>query len=812
MRILRCLLSIVLFAQFSLGKNCTHPDAIKVGNDCIIVGGSDDDMTILLHDFKNNKTYCQAGDCSSDPNSNGHHAEGQESSQNQACTWGESCSQSNDSKDKSSPKEDSKITFDNPISVPDGDADVQGGNGSGGGAGAAAGNALALGVKSYFDSRAWYNQQKEIEQQTRNRRNATKNEMDSLGARNEQLSRKFEQDRKNLIAQEILRKQEQRQMIVSEYKPDPILESKIDSLTEIEFRLKESAITRYKLKLEELIRLKSYVSAVKIIEAFYENKLSNYPANNYFNKNGILTPERIDSKIPKSPFSNENLVSAKGTAYGQIVRRAVNQFQALWAEQQGYKFAPKLHRSYVAMAGMLLRQMDGLFGKATLSELQIYLRQYNQILRFLGGVGISFVNLPADFHEALALFPDFIQSWIAEHKDEFTDIPQSISVLAQAGISIAEILTESFVHGLYEDGEKILSMEPDQLGEVAGKFIANRILGKILHGSNSKSSVHQGSLETLPESEAALGQLLKPIFQDKEFQNLSAQMMEEVRHLNEISTPGFRKLIQQKASEDLAMAVDGVRAYSNLKKIPGDSLLKEQAEEVARLVMQEKRQVRDFLNGVIDSQRMPSQRFTSLRTPQDIPRLGQQYEVVDQAVRKAQDTLKAQAAQPIQGFRARYIPKQFTDSEGNVWKNYPENAFKPHNGTAVTRNRLGYGGPSGEVVVSSGFGNTPEEAARVARGEVVSYGGSPDSMLLATQPVKTDNFKVLDFRDKNVESVFKERGLIKQLLEKKDHVFGYDSSNMLGHSARRLGYDGVILDSVPDIRFEGGDNFHKFME
>jgi hypothetical protein len=205
---------------------------------------------------------------------------------------------------------------------------------------------------------------------------------------------------------------------------------------------------------------------------------------------------------------------------------------------------------------------------------------------------------------------------------------------------------------------------------------------------------------------------------------------------------------------------------------------------------------------------MPAQRLTSLRTPQDIPRLGRQYEVVDQAVRKAQDTLKAQGAQPIQGFRARYIPKQFTDFEGNVWENYPENAFKPHNGTAVTRNRLGYGGPSGEVVVSSGFGNTPEEAVRVARGEVVSYGGSPDSMLLATQPVKTDNFKVLDFRDKSVESVFKERGLEKKLIEKKDHVFGYDSSNMLGHSARRLGYDGVILKSVPDFEVKDGFNIH----
>jgi hypothetical protein len=57
-------------------------------------------------------------------------------------------------------------------------------------------------------------------------------------------------------------------------------------------------------------------------------------------------------------------------------------------------------------------------------------------------------------------------------------------------------------------------------------------------------------------------------------------------------------------------------------------------------------------------------------------------------------------------------------------------------------------------VVSSGFGQTAEEAARVASVEVRSYGVDPSKFKLSIEPIQIDGSKVLDFRDPKTLRLF----------------------------------------------------------
>ena len=117
-----------------------------------------------------------------------------------------------------------------------------------------------------------------------------------------------------------------------------------------------------------------------------------------------------------------------------------------------------------------------------------------------------------------------------------------------------------------------------------------------------------------------------------------------------------------------------------------------------------------------------------------------------------------------------------------------------------------------EFVLSprTGFGQTAEEAARVASVEVRSYGVDPSKLKLSIEPIQIDGSKVLDFRDPKTREFFLDQMDLNKLQLDKNLPSAYTLPNMIGHAAKQQGFDGIILNSVPDSNIGGhGVNFHN---
>lgn len=234
---------------------------------------------------------------------------------------------------------------------------------------------------------------------------------------------------------------------------------------------------------------KNYFEAVKVGESIvYSNISSSYPVG--FNSSGIFIPEVIESKMPKSPFSDFRPEGLATTQHGQIVRRVANQYQAHWGENSFYILRSHQSMAQLHLGASFVRLADQSFESSPMESFA-YLEIAQTILDFSKGVA---VGVYSNAEAIVKISPKLGAALIEFAKASYGD-PSKISSSMLKLVMSTPKFAAAFADHISDQYEVLKNGSAREKGEVVGEYLLD-VIGAVSTGGATaiSSGVKSGSV------------------------------------------------------------------------------------------------------------------------------------------------------------------------------------------------------------------------------------------------------------------------------------------------------------------------------
>lgn len=544
------------------------------------------------------------------------------------------------------------------------------------------------------------------------------------------------------------------------------------------YTLNETAQAQIAEDVRQALADQNYLRAAAELEALqYEASGDKVPADlaRLRNPDGIFRFEVAAPSIPTSPLANARLRTPETSEVGQIVRRLANRYQAVWADTRGLSNWSADQVTVYVSGLSLLRSADEALSIGNPGG-HALLRLSNAFLDFTLGLTQGAVK---GVEELVKLVPDMYKLG-GEIIEAMRDPGQLADLAVQIAASTPQII-DAIWQAALNVSDQLANGTARERGEILGRAAFEAILAFGTGGSASAAK----SAGQAAKSLAALKKAADAINTSTVRRLARSALVREIgTAIDSVPKPLVKDFIST-AAKDPDKFYDAAGIYRRARETLGDVV----AADIARVALRtENPGAREFLKMATASIKDEKNKALYLKNGKDAQRIVNQYQRIDSAIRKEKPI-------KIEGYVTRLADRAF------VSPTEPEKAFAKGEWSRVAKGRYGMGGPEGQFVQSAGFGTTEEAARAVARAEIKSYGYDISNMVEHTRQISYDG--VLDLRKP------RPLGLTpKAITILRDYDHSYETTNIIGHSAKRNGFKAVL---APSAALDGGVVIH-FLE
>ena len=544
------------------------------------------------------------------------------------------------------------------------------------------------------------------------------------------------------------------------------------------YTLNETAQTQITDDVRQALGKRNYLKAATELESLqFEASGEKLPEDltKLQNPDGILRFEVADPSIPPSPLANARFKTPKASELGQVVRRLANRYQAVWAETRGLSNWSDDQVSIYVSGLSLLRSADESLAAGNPGGHPL-LRLSNAFLDFTLGLTQGAVK---GVEELIKLVPEMYKLG-GEIVEAMRDPGQLADLAVQVAASAPQIIDAIWQEAI-KSADRLVNGTARERGEILGRAAFEAILafgtGGTVNAAKSAGQAAKGlvALKKVTETvkSSAIGRLAR-----------STLVREIGDAIDSVPKPLVKDLLKT-AAKDPEKFYDATGIYRRARETLGHAV----ASDITRVALRtENPGAREFLKMATASIKDEKNKALYLKNGKDAQRIVNQYQRIDSAIRKEKPI-------KVEGYVTRLADRAFVSPKE------PEKAFAKGEWSRVAKGRYGMGGPEGQFVQSAGFGIMEEAARDVARAEIKSYGYDISNMVEHTRQISYDG--VLDLRKPQPLGLTP-----KAITILRDYDHSYETTNIIGHSAKRNGFKAVL---APSAALDGGVVIH-FLE
>lgn len=468
--------------------------------------------------------------------------------------------------------------------------------------------------------------------------------------------------------------------------------------------------------------------------------------------NGIWNMEAIHPQHRAAPLDHFAPRTMLGTPSGQVVRRVANKAQTYWVESDALKAATDEGRARYLAALVLVMEGDRAFDQEN-SKVGYSLLDAADAL--LDGSRGFVRGLAEGSWETIKSIPHLAQSVAQLVGQAAADPAGAIHAAADLVVRTPEIAESLLIYGLGV-AKDFVQATPEKKGEMLGRLSSDVVLGMLSGGAGSialKASQGLKLVETISQGAKGLRFFLKESGMAEALRASAEGLMGSAARLSSPRLSGLKTVLHSDP-QGARLALKTLRAFDAGA-----------ATDTYRLP--------DFMGKLLASQ------SESLSKPGMIAKTIQNYQKLESALEKMPKAAIDEEVWRAINKNAMIDGKKVSLNKGDVFRLPPENRLRDH--------RFSIGGPEGDAALYTTRGSF-KEAFRVISDEVKVNDPRRDLIFGSTR-VQSD--KVLDLTDMNTLKGLGIEAEINSMVKSPSHLEG----QMVGHLARRLGFDTIISPS-----------------
>lgn len=551
------------------------------------------------------------------------------------------------------------------------------------------------------------------------------------------------------------------------------MQALMNPLSARSYAYNEVAQKNVEAELQDAVNNKNYSRIAQLAESiYYDKNRKSVPdeVSQYFSQDGILLPEKIDPSLPATPFSEAKLESSQGSDEGQLVRRVMNEYQAHFAESNGLAGLSNDQKATYLIGAAAARLADEDFadgrtvsgyGLLNLAEAGLLIAQ-----GFFEGAKDNVVQT--------AMFAPEIAKAAKALYENLKNDPQGTLDSAVQLVQDMPQIKDAFLLAINENKEAFRNADPYEMSKLAGSLTVDILVGVATNGGylGVKSAIG-GMSAAAKASKAAASLKIAASALPKTVLGRAPKIIQEGMTQYNNMSPVLRKNLSKQLLTDPKKALSVTRTHRALLN-SGNQNLAKAASEISELALQSKSAgASNALRSAVRSLETPDQAVDYLKDASHAKEYIQTYE-------KMATVVAGRKTVTIEMMEGRGIPEKYYDSG-------KRNIFDEHDGMKHSRSRIFNGGDEGLKGISTGVGRTADDAIRVAKAEVASYGLQEEFVYGARQ-----------FSEKNILDLSGSTDIMNQqfaLLKRRELPGAFRDSNILGHVMSENKITGVLLPS-----------------
>ncbi len=530
-------------------------------------------------------------------------------------------------------------------------------------------------------------------------------------------------------------------------------------LRHVDYAMNREASRVFERELTELMRVKNYRAAARILETLDQavvdgQRFESKVAHRFSNASGILKTN--------GPFDARKLKTEARSSEGQIIRRLMNRYQAMWADSDALSVLSSQEQARFLMGMVAISESDNEFangnavhasGLASLSEVLI-----DSIAGFGAGLGQSVSDLVRAVPELASLAKRGASSLVNDPVAAWKSTVEFISNLDQ--------VAGAMLLAVQKDYKQLKSGSAFERGEIAGKYFIDVV-----------ALVASGGAAEAANGISKAGGVAKAVEASAEASKIAARATRTLAKSTEVSEAVH--VASASRVEGLITAVDALPESArqglenSLKHNPSKAV--EIAGELQNSKTLASPSRKAFMEKVAAAQ-------GERATIENVHEMGELYD-------SASDILKSVKGVEKESVVSRAIRKEIIQ-DGKIIHLEPSQVFELSPFNEVADHRFSIGGPLGEKALYVGEGSIAESSETLAR----ELGVPPSEMWIDQRPVHLEN--MLDLTDQTLVDRLKGTHL-----QFDPTAASHDYTQVIGSAAREAGFSGVIFPSVKNTGF-----------